>query len=80
MTALILLLNKNVAIHLFRVWYCHVLFCVGFGAVMFSCVNVRGLVLSRFGSVFFRFDVVMFSCVNVRGLVLSRFGSVLCWV
>ena len=53
MTALILLLNKNVAIHLFRVWYCHVLFCVGFGAVMFSCVNVRGLVLSHFGSVFF---------------------------
>ena len=57
-----------------------VLFCVRFDVVMFSCINVRGLVLSCFGSVLFRFDVVMFSCVNVRGLVLSRFGSVLCWV
>ena len=48
---------------------------------MFSCVNVRGFVLSRFDSVLFRFDVVMFSCVNVRGLVLSRFGSFFfCWV
>ena len=57
-----------------------VLFCVGFDVVMFCCVNVRGLVLSRFDSVLFRFDVFMFSCVNVRGLVLSCFDSVLCWV
>ena len=50
-----------------------VLFCVGFDVVMFSCVNVRGLVLSCFGLFCVRFDVVMFCYVNVRGLVLSRF-------